>query len=739
MKINSVTLEGFQSYYERERVEVAGMSLAVIVGRNGAGKSTLVDAIEWALWGKFRGEVVKSVISRGAPRAEVTIEFDLNDSTYRVTRTRTSTDRHEVILQVSDPSAEAGWKELTEKNPVQADPAIADLLGMTWATARATWIIGQSDFGTFCELPPSQRRVALSNAFGLSSYADLAESAEAERAKAANRVSLTQQALAALTSQAEALNVEGPFPGLDDEALTRTGKAAEVEGEECATALAALADPALETRAAETKAALDAYTAAAVKEQQRHSLDQSRVERALSATAATLAVVEAEHARVTEAVWEVEDATEAVAAAEGEVTAAEKVTEDAIGAVAVLERQAATLSAEQEGVKGRGQEAKDRINPLQVSLTKGEGECFTCLQPLTAQQVATLIQDLESERGALLAQYRTLGERLSAVQGLRGQAQHTVVEARRAVEVARKSTQRAHQHLAQTVALAERVEQVESSLAAARVARDHARTEFEGLGPEPEIDQRQVFMLRSAAEAAAEKVREAQGRPEHRQQLRHRRDAARETERRVWQEQDRRTRVAVEREALIEPTEEARQAVEDAEKDLRHYLTLRDAFRPSGIPAMVLAGVVEELNDEANDVLGALSPTLSVNVATQREKARGGPEDKVTVYVVTVDGQVDYSTLSGSEKFRIALALRIALSRCVARRTGTPIETIILDEGWGTLDEEFKRAVTDVLIRLSADFTVFTVSHIDDVKDAFPVVISVSKDTGTSRATVAVR
>lgn len=739
MKIRSISLEGFQSYYERETVDLAGMNLAVVIGRNGAGKSTLVDAVEWGLYGKFRGEVVKSVISRGAPRAEVTVEFVLNEVVYRVIRTRTATDRHEVVLQVADPAAAGGWRELTEKNPVQADPAIVELLGMTWATARATWIIGQGDFGAFCQLPPAQRRVVLANAFGLDSYAALAESAVNARGAAQTRLLVVQADLARLEAQVEALDADGPFPGVDDEALTEKIKQAETDAEEAMTALAALADPALESRAAETQAALEEFLAAYDRDQKRHAADVSRTTRNLTTATASRTGIETEHVKVQEAVWEVEDAQTAVTAAQTAVEKSQAAVEAAQAAVSVIDAAAAAVRAEQGGIKVRGQEARDRVGPLQASLDKGEGECFTCKQPLTAEQVQTLIGEQEAERAALLATYTSLDERLAGLQESRRHAVHTVEQARRAAEGARQAQGRAEKHAFEIVALADRVPQVEESLIRARRAEQEAAQEVVAVGDGPVLDEKRAAALREAAVTAAEKVREAQGGADVRQALRDRRDAARETERQAWAEQDRRVRVAAEKAALTEPLDNARQAVSDTERDLLHYGTLWEAFRPTGIPAMVLAGVVEELNYEANEVLASLSPSLSVNVATQREKAKGGSEEKVTVYVVTADGQVDYSTLSGSEKFRIALSLRIALSRCVARRTGTPIETIILDEGWGTLDEEFKRAVTDVLIRLSEDFSVFTVSHIDDVKDAFPVVISVDKDSGTSRVSVTSR
>lgn len=83
---------------------------------------------------------------------------------------------------------------------------------------------------------------------------------------------------------------------------------------------------------------------------------------------------------------------------------------------------------------------------------------------------------------------------------------------------------------------------------------------------------------------------------------------------------------------------------------------------------------------------------------------------------------------SGGEAFRINFAIRIALSKVLARRAGAPLPTLIIDEGFGTQDtngmEKLKEAITSV----QDDFEkILVISHIEDFKDAFPVRIDVVK------------
>jgi exonuclease SbcC len=91
-------------------------------------------------------------------------------------------------------------------------------------------------------------------------------------------------------------------------------------------------------------------------------------------------------------------------------------------------------------------------------------------------------------------------------------------------------------------------------------------------------------------------------------------------------------------------------------------------------------------------------------------------------------GTRKYEMFSGGESFRIDFAIRIALSKLLARRAGAPLPTLIIDEGFGTQDtmgiEKIKEAITSI----QDDFEkILVITHINDFKDAFPVRIEVVK------------
>ncbi len=164
-------------------------------------------------------------------------------------------------------------------------------------------------------------------------------------------------------------------------------------------------------------------------------------------------------------------------------------------------------------------------------------------------------------------------------------------------------------------------------------------------------------------------------------------------------------------------------------EDIKVQEHLATAFGRDGIPAMILNSVVVELDSVVNDVLARLSEgTLGVRIETQREKKTGGVAD--TLEVIVSDGVTDrpYATFSGGERFKIDLALRVGLAKLLSRRSGTPIRTLAIDEGWGALDPDGVQAMIECLHALAADFDcLITISHVPAVADGFATRLVVTK------------
>jgi exonuclease SbcC len=76
----------------------------------------------------------------------------------------------------------------------------------------------------------------------------------------------------------------------------------------------------------------------------------------------------------------------------------------------------------------------------------------------------------------------------------------------------------------------------------------------------------------------------------------------------------------------------------------------------------------------------------------------------------------------------VNFAIRIALSKLLARRAGAQLQLLVIDEGFGTQDAEGRERLVEAINSIQDDFQrILVITHIEELKDAFPVRIDVVK------------
>ncbi len=186
---------------------------------------------------------------------------------------------------------------------------------------------------------------------------------------------------------------------------------------------------------------------------------------------------------------------------------------------------------------------------------------------------------------------------------------------------------------------------------------------------------------------------------------------------------------ALERKAIEAAT--IRSKLNASKRTGRLYEKLGKAFGRDGIPARIIGNAIPELRIEANRLLALLTDgQLSLSIDPVREtKSRNMKETlEVTVFDAT-GGKRAYEMYSGGERLRIDFALRVALSRLLANRAGARLETLVVDEGFGSQDAEGRSRLLEAVLRVRSEFRmVLVITHIDELKEHFPTRIEVRKD-----------
>ena len=166
------------------------------------------------------------------------------------------------------------------------------------------------------------------------------------------------------------------------------------------------------------------------------------------------------------------------------------------------------------------------------------------------------------------------------------------------------------------------------------------------------------------------------------------------------------------------------------EKSVFDELTV--AFGTNGIQALIIETAIPQLEADANELLGRLTESrmfLKLQLKEGRRDSRTGMRsEELDIRIADEVGTRSYETFSGGEKFRVDFALRIALSKLLARRSGAPLPILFIDEGFGSQDRAGQERLTEAIQSVQDDFQkIIVITHIEQVKEAFPVRIEVTK------------
>jgi exonuclease SbcC len=160
------------------------------------------------------------------------------------------------------------------------------------------------------------------------------------------------------------------------------------------------------------------------------------------------------------------------------------------------------------------------------------------------------------------------------------------------------------------------------------------------------------------------------------------------------------------------------------------YQQLVEAFGKKGLQALLIETAIPEIEDEANGLLDVLTDgRMRVAFKTQRA-ARVGDNQIETLDIIIRDelGERPYEMYSGGEAFRVNFAIRIALSKLLARRAGAKLQTLVIDEGFGSQDEQGRDRLVDAIRTIQPEFEkILIITHMTDLKDLFPTRIEVTK------------
>jgi DNA repair protein SbcC/Rad50 len=172
-------------------------------------------------------------------------------------------------------------------------------------------------------------------------------------------------------------------------------------------------------------------------------------------------------------------------------------------------------------------------------------------------------------------------------------------------------------------------------------------------------------------------------------------------------------------------------AAAERQHDLHHKLD--GLLGKSGLQRELVRTAEREIVHLANDTVQNLSDG---DLSIELDDAPDGDDKAFALRVRRADDGIatPVNYLSGSQKFRVAVAVALAIGRYAAGQA-RPLESVIIDEGFGSLDKDGLRAMADELNQLQRTQSlkrIVLVSHSEEFASRFPVGYRLAHgDTGT--------
>lgn len=773
--------------------------LTGIVGPNGSGKSTILEAIAWAIYGasaaRGTNDTIRFARAPGRSRVEVELLFELGGHEYRVARSLSSAEVFVDGGTTPVASTLGGVSEYLQKrlgmsreeffNTYFTGQKELQFLAQMGPAQRGRFlgqVLGYERLRTAQERARTRRNELRHEIEGLRAGLPDPAALRADREGAEARLAEATASLAAAQAERAAADLalaeflprwEAAQAARDEardaahalEVATRDAEAAERDAARARRELDAVAEA--EARLAPLQERLAELPG--IEEECRRMAVLAREEerrRALREQERQLQDELAEMARRIEALEQapalLEQARADADALLAELTAAET----------AVEEQTRDWTQEQEKVRTqldfygkRHGELKEQIEQLREA--GPEGSCPTCERPLLGQFDA-VVGRLEDELSDLVRDRKWLENRATQLK----KRPEALVEAEAARAQLKRSLETKQQRAAKCERAVEELKDRRGDRAAKEAQLSKLREELDRATERYDADRhreadRRLAELRELERLAARSAATAEARPAREKQLAEAEARIEAAAGRVAAARARREAIAFDesefarlgdafhaagerlRRGELEVTrvqgtlDAAEQALETALRALAAYEEKRERLGALEVEQRhlneldaVFTQLRGELNARVRPELGELASSFLNDITNGRYTSL---EIDDSYNILVLDEGEEKPVISGGEEDIANLVLRLAISQMIAERAGHPLNLLILDEVFGSLDLERRDNVVQLLHRLQDRFEqVILITHVETIREGLDQVLRVSFDerSGSSVVTV---
>lgn len=739
MNPQSLKLRNYRAFAEAD-LDLSSVECAAVVGPNGAGKSTVCEAILWTLFGESRSSGVDGVVKLGEQEASVELTYAHGDNLYRVIRKRSRDKRSTLDYLLMD---EEEWKPLTGASIADTQARIERDLAMNKELFLASSCVTQGNSAGICEATPAERKAILMQLLEdrLARFGPLAEAAKARRKTLDQNLDLGRAKRDGLEVKIEMRKIDlGAKQMAEARIIEAQAALTNLEAARAALVEAQIAQKADRERLADLNRQIAAVEGEIAGCEGKITLQRTVIESAedLLKNAAEIREqcgkadeLEAKLGELDALREKHRELRDAYVAKENELKRDRDRLEADAGRLAQRRMDtAATLE--------RHQKTHELVATVPCAECEHQGDCNGRCQLLTQARCAgddavktrAALKGIDEEIQSNFEAVKVLDDRFAAELDpihAEGKALNYDAETHQQVQDLYAVVKPARELLPRLTGAEERAKAAGDVIRDLEAGISYKASELADLAQHRNDLQQKIGgdAVPDHAYAIAVKDREITGVKADLGRANVDLGACDERLKQIDE-------ATVELEGLA-------QTIQADEHGRLVYATLEEAFSRDGIPALVIDAAIPEIEETANDILSRLSDgRMTIKLVTQKQTQTAGIRETLDIVIADAEGERPYEDFSGGERLRIDLAVRIALGRMLATRTGAQIETLILDEVAAPLDEAGRDSLLDCVNRLRSSFgCILLITHHEDLKDRLPTQIIVAKDGAGSTVQIA--
>lgn len=676
-------IENFLSHDESE-VDFEAFNVALILGAynndtdqsNGAGKSAVFEAIAWALFGRSRHKKKDGVVKRDKRACKIVFDFKVDDQLYRITRKR------DKILGESDVTFErwdgTDFQSITSDTNTATDKNIVETIGVNYEVFINSFYFKQNDISMFAQATSSKRKDTLKSLLKMEKWDAYQKKAKEHRTRLQSQIDAKGKDLIPINE------IKADIKQCKDDMRELKSKI-----NQCNQKSTHLNEKLIDAKTQYHSLYGDSVDPSELSNlQKEYNQAKRRRKQIVAQISENNTAIQNYNENISKAEQRIPIYNERIAAKQGiDIAATRKRVMDG-----TLKEQAAS----------------NKIKKLSQPLRVGT-HCDECNRPMTKDEV----KELKAKRAEELQKAKTsLGNIRAKLKEIRSlvKKQESALETGSKAEIDKGRIELKISKLkndiksltAENGSLQRELDEINSKnyegeieklkLRFDKEAEEKLRGSIEELGSKIAVIKKRCDRLNIDYGSKASKYKELQ---------------------------------TTEKKQL-----ELQKELDKLNSDYAVYDKLHKYFGRDGIQAIIIENVIEELENYANLTLTKMcNEPMTLSIQTQKQTEKGDWNETFDIDISSAGRTDEFETFSGGEQFRISLALRLALSKILAKRMGGTLGFILLDEVSSSLDDKGLDLFMDIVKQLGRELKVLVITHDEKLKDRFENVLMVNKTT----------